>query len=80
MKHGTRKVVAVGEVQGLEGDAIITQDIFIFEQTGIQNGNVVGQLRPAGIRHRFMDRIEAAGIYLSPHVLSSGKEFYEAYA
>ena len=52
----------------------------IFEQTGIQDSKVMGQLRPTGIRPKFMDKTEAAGIYLSPYVFSFDKELYEAYA
>jgi pilus assembly protein CpaF len=48
----------------MEGDVITTTDIFIFEQTGLENGKIIGQLRPTGLRPRFMERIEAAGIQL----------------
>jgi len=42
MRDGTRRVVQVTEVQGLEGDTIVMQDLFTFEQTGFQNGRVIG--------------------------------------
>jgi pilus assembly protein CpaF len=64
MRDGTRKVTHITEVLGMEGDVITTTDIFIFEQTGLENGKIIGQLRPTGLRPRFMDRIEAAGIQL----------------
>jgi len=68
LRDGSRKVVQVSEVQGMEGDVIVMQDIFIFEQTGLEGGKVIGRLRPTGIRPKFMERIEAAGIYLPPEI------------
>ena len=52
----------------MEGDVIVLQDIFVFEQTGIENGRIIGQIRPTGIRPKFMDKIEASGIYLPPEI------------
>ncbi len=68
MKDGSRKVVQITEVQGMEGDTIVLQDIFVFEQLGIENGKIIGRLRPTGIRPKFMEKIEAAGIYLPPEI------------
>lgn len=64
LKDGTRKVVQVSEVQGLEGDTIVMQDIFMFEQTGIKNGMVVGSLKSTGLRPKFMTKIQAYSIEL----------------
>ncbi len=64
MRDGSRRVVAVTEVQGMEGDVVTTADIFKFEQVGFEDGKVVGRLRPTGIRPKFMDRIENSGIHL----------------
>ncbi len=64
MRDGSRRVTAITEIQGMEGDVITTADIFKFEQTGFENGKVIGLLRPTGIRPKFMDRIEEAGIHL----------------
>jgi pilus assembly protein CpaF len=75
MRDGTRKVVNVTEVQGMEGDVIVMQDIFAFEQTGIEGGKVIGRLRPTGIRPKFMDRIEAANIHLPPNIFGIGQQF-----
>jgi pilus assembly protein CpaF len=72
MRDGTRKVVNVTEVQGMEGDVIVLSDIFIFEQTGLEGGNIIGRLRPTGIRPRFMPDIEAAGIHLPPNIFGIG--------
>jgi len=73
MRDGTRKIVAITEVSGMEGDVITTTDIFAFEQTGIENGKIVGRLRPTGLRPKFMDKIEAAGIHLPPSIFGVGE-------
>jgi pilus assembly protein CpaF len=75
MRDGTRKVVNITEVQGMEGDVIVMQDIFTFEQTGIEAGKVIGRLKPTGIRPKFMDRIEAANIRLPPGIFGLGQRF-----
>jgi len=72
LRDGTRKVVNVTEVQGMEGDVIVLSDIFLFEQTGMESGKVIGRLRPTGIRPRFVDRLEAAGIHLPPSIFGVG--------
>jgi pilus assembly protein CpaF len=73
MRDGTRKVVNITEVTGMEGDVITMTDIFIFEQQGFENGKVIGRLRPTGLRPKFMDKIEASGIHLSPQIFSSAQ-------
>lgn len=72
MRDGTRKVVNITEVTGMEGDVITTTDIFVFEQTGIENGKIVGRLRPTGLRPKFMEKIEASGIHLPPSIFGVG--------
>jgi pilus assembly protein CpaF len=73
MRDGTRKVTAVTEVSGMEGDIITMTDIFVFEQTGTENGKIMGRLRPTGLRPKFMDKIEAAGINLPPSIFGIGE-------
>lgn len=68
MKDGSRKITAVTEVQGMEGDVIVLQDVFSYEQTGMENGKIVGRLKPTGIRPKFISRFEQHGIYLPPTV------------
>ena len=68
MRDGTRKIVAITEVQGMEGDVIVMSDLFTFEQQGIEDGRVIGRLKPTGIRPKFMERIEAADIHLPPNI------------
>ena len=75
LRDGSRKVTKVTEVQGMEGDMITMSDIFEFEQTGVEGGKIVGRIRPTGIRPKFIDRIEAAGIYLPPSVFGIGKTY-----
>ncbi|MFN2113906.1 MAG: CpaF family protein [Anaerolineales bacterium] len=70
MQDGTRKVVNVTEVVGMEGDVITMQDIFRFEQTAIEDGKVLGELVPTGLRPKYMDKIEAHGIHLPPSIFS----------
>jgi pilus assembly protein CpaF len=73
MRDGTRKVTYVSEVSGMEGDIITMTDIFTFEQTGMDAGKVVGRLRPTGMRPKFMDKIEEAGINLPPSIFGVGE-------
>jgi pilus assembly protein CpaF len=73
MRDGTRKVVTVTEVSGMEGDVITMTDIFSFEQTGVEAGKIIGRLRPTGLRPKFMDKIEAAGINLPPSIFGVGE-------
>lgn len=73
MRDGTRKVTHITEVSGMEGDIITMTDIFVFEQTGVENGKIVGHLRPTGLRPKFMDKIEATGINLPPSIFGIGE-------
>ncbi len=75
LSDGTRKIVRVTEVVGMEGDMITLQDIFIFDQKGIgPNGEVLGQHRATGVRPRFADRLKAAGIQLNPAVFEPARK------
>ncbi len=67
LSDGTRKVLRVTEVVGMEGEIITLQDIFVFEQKGIgAGGEVLGRHRATGVRPRFVERLKAAGIVLNP--------------
>lgn len=72
LRDGSRKVTSVSEIQGMEGDVITTSEIFRFEQTGFENGKVIGRLRPTGLRPKFMWKIQDAGIMLPPSVFGIG--------
>jgi pilus assembly protein CpaF len=71
LKDGSRKITNITEVQGMEGDVIVMQDIFVFEQTGVVEGKIQGRLRPTGIRPKFVEKFEVAGINLPPNVFGS---------
>ncbi|HKZ91482.1 MAG TPA: ATPase, T2SS/T4P/T4SS family, partial [Candidatus Limnocylindrales bacterium] len=71
LKDGTRKIVSITEVQGMEGDVIVMQDVFVFEQTGVTEGKIQGRLKPTGIRPKFVEKFEAAGIHLPPNTFGS---------
>jgi pilus assembly protein CpaF len=75
MRDGARKIEKITEVQGMEGDVITMSDIFEFEQTGIEGGKIIGRIRPTGLRPKFIDRIEAAGIHLPPAVFGIGRNY-----
>ena len=65
MRDGSRRVVQVAEVLGMEGETILMQDIFTFEQSGVnEEGKIIGELRPSGLRPRCSDKIAEAGITL----------------
>jgi pilus assembly protein CpaF len=72
MKDGSRKIVNVTEISGMEGDVITMTDIFSFEQSGYEEGKVIGRLRPTGLRPKFIDKIEAAGIHLPATIFGIG--------
>jgi pilus assembly protein CpaF len=75
MRDGSRKVVSITEVQGMEGDVIVMSDIFAFEQQGLENGKIIGRLKPTGIRPKFYDRIEASGIHLPPNIFGASTRY-----
>jgi enamine deaminase RidA (YjgF/YER057c/UK114 family) len=66
LKDGSRKIVSITEVYGIEDDEVLTQEIFSFEQTGVRDGKVIGELKATGIRPTFMSQFAAAGIELPP--------------
>lgn len=73
MRDGSRKIVNITEISGMEGDVITMTDLFSFEQTGIEDGKIIGRLRPTGLRPKFMEKIEAAGIHLPPSIFGVGE-------
>jgi pilus assembly protein CpaF len=75
LRDGTRKIVKITEVQGMEGEIITMSDIFEFEQTGLEGGKVIGRIRPTGLRPKFIDRIEASGVHLPPSVFGIGRNY-----
>lgn len=72
MRDGTRKIVNITEVSGMEGDVITMTDIFLFEQSGYEDGKVIGRLRPTGLRPKFIDKVEGSGIHLPASIFGIG--------
>ena len=66
LKDGSRRVTNITEIYGIEDDDILTQDVFAFEQTGLVEGKIQGDLRPTGIRPTFMDQFKVNGVELPP--------------
>src|SRR5450432_3169335 len=75
LSDGTRKVITISEVTGMEGDIISLQDIFVFERRGMdENGRVRGTFTPSGIRPMFAERLAAAGYRLRPGLFEARME------
>jgi pilus assembly protein CpaF len=65
LQDGTRKVISVSEITGMEGDVIAMQDLFVFDQEGIaEDGKVLGRFRPTGIRPQFSELLQTRGVEL----------------
>ncbi len=65
MSDGSRKVTSISEITGMEENIITMQEVFAFEKKGIgPNGKVIGSFKPSGIRPRFLERLQVAGITL----------------
>jgi pilus assembly protein CpaF len=71
MWDGSRKIVKVAEVQGMEGDVIVLQDLFSFQQAGVDGRKILGRLEPVGIRPKFLPKLELHGVRL-PATLFGG--------
>ncbi len=72
-RDGTRKIVAITEVQGMEGDVITLSDIFAFQQTGFEDGKVLGRMRPTGMRPKFLEKLEAFDVRFPPNIFGTRK-------
>ena len=65
MSDGTRKIVSIAEITGMEGDVVTMQDVFVFRKRGIrETGEVLGDFMPTGIRPKFSERLLVTGIQL----------------
>ena len=76
MRDGSRKVTHITEVQGMEGEKVTLQDVFLFEQESFENGKIVGAIKPTGVRPKFMPKIEDSGIQLSPAIFGLSAGFF----
>jgi pilus assembly protein CpaF len=76
LPDGSRKIISISEITGMEGPIITTQELFVFERSGYDaNNRVSGTFRPTGIRPKFMERLESYGIRLSPNDFSTETSF-----
>ena len=71
---GTRRVTHITECNGMEGEQVQTQDIFLFERTSMKDGRVRGRFRATGVRPRFYERMVANGIELPMSIFQSSKD------
>lgn len=71
LSDGSRKVTHITEVSGMEGDTIVMTDIFKFEQTGIEDDKIIGELKPTGMRPMFSEQLTAAGFELKPEMFGA---------
>jgi pilus assembly protein CpaF len=75
LSDGTRKVMSITEVGGMEGETVTLQDLFVFEKRGLgEDGRVLGRFAATGIRPRFYERMLAYGIHLPAEVFESVEE------
>jgi pilus assembly protein CpaF len=71
LKDGSRKITNITEVQGLEGDVVVLQDIFVYEQQGLdKNGKIIGKMVSTGIRPKFYERLESSGIHIPASIFN----------
>src|SRR6202167_1057020 len=75
LSDGTRKVITISEITGMDGDFLAMQDIFVFERTGVdENGKVRGAFRATGVRPQFAERLASAGARLRPALFDTKVE------
>ncbi len=74
LSDGSRKVVSVSEIQGMEGQVIVLQDLFAYQQKGIgEGGKVLGTMQATGMVPKFIERFNASGIHLPPEIFKTNK-------
>jgi pilus assembly protein CpaF len=75
LSDGTRKVLSIAEITGMDQDVISMQEIFHFERKGIgPDGRVLGSFRPTGIRPKFLERLRVTGIVLPTHLFETSMD------
>jgi pilus assembly protein CpaF len=76
LADGSRKLMSLQEITGIEGEVIALQEIFAFEQTGVHtNGSIKGYFKATGIRPRFMERFKPLGLAISPDIFNTRQEY-----
>jgi pilus assembly protein CpaF len=73
LKDGTRRITAITEIVGMEGDIITTQDVFLFDfSAGVNDqGKFKGHLVSTGLRPRFLERLADHGVHVDPAVFAT---------
>jgi pilus assembly protein CpaF len=72
LSDGKRKVINVSEINGMEGDVVTMQDIFVYKKRGVRdNGEVLGDFMPTGVRPRFAERLTVSGIHLPANMFEN---------
>jgi len=75
MSDGSRKVMSISEITGMEENTVSMQDIFTFKRKGVgPDGKVIGVFEPSGIRPKFVERLRISGIFLSPALFEQKME------
>ncbi len=71
LQDGSRKIVNITEVRGMQGDLPTLADIFVFEQQGLENGRTMGRMKPTGVQPTSLERIQATGVSLPSNLFGS---------
>ncbi len=75
LSDGSRKIISVSEVQGMEGNVIVLQDLFTYQQKGIgEGGKVLGTMQATGMVPKFIERFNASGMHLPPEIFKRTSE------
>jgi pilus assembly protein CpaF len=64
LRDGSRRITSVTEIQGMEEDKILRSEIFTYEMEGMRDGEIIGSMKPTGVRPKFYERFEEEGIEL----------------
>lgn len=72
LRDGSRKITNISEIVGMEGDTVVMTDLFKFNEQGIENGKLIGELKSTGIRPQFMPKLKMAGFKLGPEIFGLG--------
>jgi pilus assembly protein CpaF len=76
LADGSRRMISLSEVTGMEGEVITMQDLFVFEATGVTDGGqVLGQFRATGVRPRFEPKLQALGLHLPPDLFDPQRRY-----
>lgn len=76
MSDGSRKLVSLQEITGMEGEMITMQEVFLFERRGVaEDGSVIGRFRASGVRPKFVQRMRAFGVTVRDDMFDPARVF-----